>query len=92
MNKIEYERFHNAFNLFMQKEGLQNITSDGEPHFSWSPCDCCGTSLGGDRYDASGFNPVDKKVKTGYSICQDCVYYAEYEVLDDATMTEIGEN
>lgn len=22
-----------------------------EPHFSWNPCDGCGSTLGGDRYD-----------------------------------------
>lgn len=22
-----------------------------EPHFSWKPCDGCGSSLGGDRFD-----------------------------------------
>jgi hypothetical protein len=28
-------------------------TTEGEhePYFSWSPCDCCNTHLGGDRFD-----------------------------------------
>lgn len=26
-----------------------------EPHFSWSPCDGCGSHLGGDRYDYTAY-------------------------------------
>lgn len=29
------------------------LTIDGEPWFSWRPCLCCGSSLGGDRYDGT---------------------------------------
>lgn len=27
-------------------------SADEEPHFSWSPCQACGSTLGGDRFDA----------------------------------------
>lgn len=25
----------------------------GETHFSWNPCDACGSPLGGDRFEAT---------------------------------------
>ena len=28
------------------------ITEDDEGHFSWSPCDACGSRLGGQRFAA----------------------------------------
>lgn len=28
---------------------------DDEPHFSWSPCECCGSQLGGDRHKAAAW-------------------------------------
>lgn len=56
---------------------LQWFPEMDEQHFSWSPCDCCGSRLGGDRWDAKcfGVNLKTEKfeeVDSG-SICIDCV-------------------
>jgi len=59
-----------------------------EPHFSWIRCDCCDRNEGGDRYFARGYNPKTKEIQE-YDICSDCMYYAEYGVLDDMTMMNI---
>ena len=94
MNKQQYADYQAAVAEFMESEGLQNLSIvEGfeEPYFSWSPCDCCGSPLGGDRYDCNGYNSDTKEVQEGYSVCVDCVYYAEYGQLDDMTMLEIGE-
>lgn len=63
-----------------------------EPSFSWRNCDCCGTSLGGDRYYASGWNPTTKEICEYEYVCPDCIYYAEYGRLDDTTMDEIEQS
>lgn len=67
-----------------------------EPSFSWKPCECCGSALGGDRYIATGIlndDPIlGKNVMFEYSICVDCMYYIEYGRLDDMTMMEIEED
>lgn len=59
----------------------------GEPHFSWSACEACGSSLGGNREPAHG------RTKDGsllhFSVCADCVYFLNYGQLDDTTMQEI---
>ena len=60
-----------------------------EPYFSWHPCDCCGSTLGGDREDCVGYNPTTDKVQGDYSVCVDCIYYNEYGTLDDATMIDM---
>lgn len=59
-----------------------------EPFFSWSPCDCCQSPLGGNREHATGYNPTTKEIQE-YTICEDCAYYAEYGRLDDRTMDEM---
>lgn len=64
---------------------------NNEPHFSHYPCECCRRHLGGDRHTCYGYNPTTKEVCGPYSVCQDCVYYAEYGRLDDQTMQEMGE-
>lgn len=95
MNKQEYRAYELAVARFFDREGIANLsTVDGntEPDFSWGHCECCGSHLGGDRYDCSGFNPTTKEVQGTYSVCPDCVYYAEYGQLDDTTMMEIEEN
>lgn len=59
-----------------------------EPFFSWRPCDCCGSSLGGNREHATGYNREKDEIRE-YTVCEDCIYYAEYGRLDDTTMDEI---
>lgn len=90
MTHTEYETFRASFDEFMMVEGLANLsTISKEPYFSWRPCDCCKRTLGGNRYDANGYNPVTKEVQDGYRICEDCMYYAEYGKLDDMSMLGI---
>lgn len=88
MTKQEYEEYEKRVAGFMEKEGLNNLTSGGEPFFSWHQCECCGSTLGGDRLMASGGNPTEKQMFE-YEICRDCEYYGVYGVLDDMTMMEI---
>lgn len=59
-----------------------------EPSFSWRPCDCCGSSLGGNREHATGYHRERDEIRE-YEVCQDCVCYAEYGCLDDQTMMDI---
>jgi hypothetical protein len=59
-----------------------------EPWFSWTPCECCGCPLGGNRWY---LHARDKEnLIAQYVICEDCVYYVEYGCLDDATMARVA--
>jgi hypothetical protein len=51
-----------------------------DPHFSWSPCECCGDSKGGDRFECDVLFRVnlDGRKSTGKAdwtanCCPDCV-------------------
>lgn len=94
MNKQEYAEYQERVAEFFS-HGLTNLSAKSddngtcEPFFSWSPCDCCGSPLGGDRYECDGYNEKTKEVEEYDSVCPDCVYYAEYGQLDDTTMMEI---
>lgn len=57
-----------------------------EPSFSWSPCECCGSSLGGDRHPAHGL--IDGNL-VHFSVCSDCLYFLNYGQLDDTSMAEM---
>jgi len=63
---------------------------DYDDHFSWSPCECCGSTLGGNRVHCAGYHPENRQIVC-YDVCVDCEYYAEYGQLDDMTMLEIGQ-
>lgn len=65
--------------------------SADSPFFSWRPCECCGRHEGGDREHATGWNPTENRVQE-YTICEDCIYYAEYGRLDDTTMMQVENN
>ena len=97
MTKKEYENYTTRVELFFKNEGINNLSQitdddgDCEPYFSSKNCDCCNRSLGGDRYDCNGYNPETKEVQE-YSVCIDCVYYAEYGQLDDMTMMDMEED
>jgi hypothetical protein len=60
----------------------------GEAGFSWSPCESCGSALGGDRYPAHGRDSNDGIVH--FTACVDCLHYLNYGQLDDASMDKIG--
>lgn len=61
-----------------------------EPYFSWQPCECCGSGLGGNRHPAHGFDKDDNLIH--FAVCEDCLYYLNYGCLDDMTMLEIEES
>ena len=48
-----------------------------ESFFSWSQCDSCGSTLGGDRLDATGMwhDKSDKFVTIDMTVCIDCVMW-----------------
>jgi hypothetical protein len=90
MNRQQYEEYKNRVDIFFNN-GLINLsTVSQEPFFSWHSCDCCGSSLGGNRYKCNGYNEKTKEVETYEYVCEDCVYYCEYGQLDDAQMEKIN--
>ncbi len=94
MTRKEYAEYERSVAKFFENEGIDNLTTisdesgNTEPYFSWSSCECCGSHLGGDRYDCNGYNPKTGEIYE-YSVCVDCMYYAEYGKLDDLTMMEL---
>ena len=60
---------------------LETVTNESgepiDPFFSWLPCECCGDTLGGDRYEAYAFvkwgKGLKKHTKKTLSICPDCI-------------------
>jgi len=46
-----------------------------EPSFSWSVCDSCGSSLGGDRHAAHAISREGGLDITHIEICVDCVVW-----------------
>jgi hypothetical protein len=89
MTKQEYKDYEERVARFFDKEGINNLSGDGEwQDFDHRPCECCKRPLGGQREHASGYNPATKEVQE-YEICSDCLYYAEYGQLDDMTMMDM---
>ena len=48
---------------------------DVEGYFSWSPCESCGSHLGGDRYDVAWWSEDDSGDEGTGSVCVDCYCY-----------------
>jgi hypothetical protein len=87
--QAEYKAYQEAVERFFEKEGINCLSATtGESEFSYSPCECCRRPLGGDRYAAKGYHAESNEVFE-YSVCTDCLYYAEYGQLDDMTMMDI---
>lgn len=100
MNNQEYKEYEADVADFFKREGITNLSTvydeetgeNEEPSFSWGPCHCCGSTLGGDRYKCNGYNPTLEEVQEYSAVCTDCVYYAEYGQLDDMTMLDMEED
>lgn len=89
MTRIEYASFQANVRRFMEREGIENLAHEGEDScFSWRGCECCGTSKGGGRVTATGYNR-DTDEAQHYTVCEDCIYYAQYGQLDDQTMLDM---
>lgn len=70
------------------------VNSDFEPFFSWRPCECCGSRLGGNREEwqfAHGDNFASSS-NFEAEICTDCIHYLSSGQLDDMTMMEMSNN
>jgi hypothetical protein len=82
MNNEEYAILQKKIDHFFKLTELTDLVPDidAEPYFSWSSCDCCQSSLGGDRYEVVGYR-LNKREKNEYSICVDC-YLAVNGVLE----------
>lgn len=63
----------------------------GEASFSWSECECCGSSLGGDRHPAHGWlkREGQPRLLLHFSVCSDCLFFLNYGQLDDMSMMAI---
>lgn len=91
MNGAEYADYQERVKEFFEEEGIRNLSleedenGNSESWFSMNPCDCCGRPLGGDRFNASGWNPETKEVQK-YEVCWDCIYMAEYGELEGEPM------
>lgn len=90
MTKAEYSAYTAAVKEFCDDQEIAHLASvSDETTFSWQPCDCCRRPLGGDRHSVVGWHPGDKE-RLPFSICTDCLYFAEYGRLDDETMLAIA--
>lgn len=49
------------------------VEIEDEGHFSWRPCEGCGSTFGGNRYAAHGTLPEGKVVH--FDVCEDCLCY-----------------
>ncbi len=63
----------------MEREGIETldfaIQDEGEPtepYFSWSWCELCNCSLGGNRYDCIALHTESTDILE-YSVCEDCI-------------------
>lgn len=90
MTPQEYKQYKRAVARFFETEHIhfESINTEKEAWFSWRACECCGSPLGGDRYQLRAVNKDDNEI-VEYAVCVDCMYYITYGQLDDTTMLEI---
>lgn len=98
MTRSEYRQYQSSVDSFLSAEGIESsFTCDSHDdesrddhvdEFSWHPCDCCRSPLGGERHRVTAYHPATKEILT-YQVCPDCVYYVEYGQLDDMTMMDM---
>jgi hypothetical protein len=58
-------------------DGIYNLSpTASESYFSWSSCECCGSTLGGNRYDFTGtVGKAHNNERIELSCCVDCFGY-----------------
>jgi hypothetical protein len=97
MTAEEYDDYVTRVKMFMEREGLDNLSPETDEEsnqwketcFSRHECQCCLRPLAGSRVTCNGYNPTTEEVQGGYQVCRDCVYFATYGKLDDDTMMDV---
>jgi len=80
---------------FLRKNNLDTFSredEDSEGEFSWRACECCGSRLGGTRYNVVGYDHKREEIVGPWSICTDCLFYNEYGHIGDGYMVGIGDD
>lgn len=89
LDALSSGRCHSCQDCNPEELSEEDFSADEDGGFSWTPCEICDRSLGGDRYAA---HYIDAEGTLRHlEICADCVYYTEYGQLDDLTMLEVEE-
>jgi hypothetical protein len=84
--KQDYAEYQKSVAKFIARENLSFLSTgtdtkpedeggNPDPWFSWRPCECCGSPLGGNREYLFAWSG---KTRVQFEICEDCVYYLEY--------------
>lgn len=94
MNTTDYKAYQSKVARFLSinsvKPGCHSpLEDEAEPYFSWRPCECCSSGLGGDRENYQFATESGELFEA--EICSDCVYYLAYGRLDDMTMLGMEE-
>jgi hypothetical protein len=73
---------------FLKREGIYFLSSfPGDPGFSWTPCECCGSKLGGERWEMEGVKASGESNGFTYDVCADCLSFMEFG--SPATLAEV---
>jgi len=56
-------------------EAIRSGDESCESHFSWKPCDLCGSTFGGDREHWHAIDDESGELICGDSACIDCAVY-----------------
>lgn len=89
MTKSEYSAYETKVADFLKREGIYFLSSfDSAPGFAWTPCECCGSTLGGDRHEMGGVKASGGCCGFTYDVCTDCLFFMEYG--SPATLVEVG--
>ncbi len=99
MNQQQYADYQAAVATFLEQNKVkpgchgplnQEPEPGFEPFFSWQPCECCQSPLGGNR-ESYRFATHQNDLFEA-NICTECVYYLAYGQLDDMTMLQIEDS
>lgn len=102
-NATDYAQYQADVTTFIEREHIKHLSTscrdsadfenpdapEGEPWFSWRPCECCKSGLGGMREYLYALDGQGGMVQ--FTICEDCVYYVNYGRLDDQTMQRVAQ-
>ena len=99
-DKEDYEEYKRRVHQFLEHNLITTLNpvfdeETGEWHgseFSWTPCECCGRALGGERVEADAYSQIRDEIVGPFEVCYDCIHFLEYEQLDDLTMLDVEKN
>lgn len=87
---MDYLTFKSKVETFKLNEGITCLAFNEEASVTnTSTCNCCERTVNEEKVPCQKYNPSTASLSTTYTLCEHCIFYFKYNLLDPDRITAI---